>query len=314
MTEVWSTVAAAKLNLTLEVLGRRDDGYHELSSIATSLDLVDEVQLETSSKSRSVAYVDDAGYRVSILTSDDITLRAWDALTRRSEAPITGAVRVVKRIPITSGLGGGSTDAAAFLRLARQAWRLELSDVELQEVAAEVGSDVAACLAGGLVRMSGRGERVKALTVPESTFEDCAIVLYRPEIPVPAAKTATMYRSLRSSDWLDGSASERLRRVLEQGRPLSQYWCVNSFDRVAREVMTGLTPSWRAFGVAIAEATTAQQQRPVVPLLAGAGPTMFAVVSPEVATSVSEALVGSRGFSVIARPLGRQAATRVWQT
>ena len=314
MTEVWCAIAAAKLNLTLEVLGKREDGYHELSSIVTSLDLVDDVQLEINSQSRSVSYVDDAGRRVSIETADDIILRAWDALKRHAEAPTSGAVRVVKHIPITSGLGGGSTDAAAFLRLARQAWRLDLSDADLLELAAEVGSDVAACLTGGLVRMSGRGEHVQALTVPESRFDDCAILLHRPEIPVPATKTTTMYRSLRSSDWLDGSASERLLRLLEQGQPLTQDRCVNSFDRVAREVMTGLAPSWRAFGVAIAEASRAQRQAPVVPLLAGAGPTMFAIVSPGVAESVQETLAGRSGFSVIARPLGRQAATRVWQT
>ena len=119
-------IAPAKLNLTLEVLGRREDGYHDLESVVIHLDLADELQL-TPSATREISYRDDAGRRVAIL-SDDIVDRTWDRLIELDgergwkRVPAGGRLEVRKRIPIAAGLGGGSADAAAFLRLARLAW------------------------------------------------------------------------------------------------------------------------------------------------------------------------------------------------
>ena len=303
----WTTTAAAKLNLTLEVLGKRDDGFHDLASVAVSLDLADQVRLTRTIDGRSVTYLDESGRRVSIETSDDIVLKAWDALAKRVELPGGGEVEVTKRIPITSGLGGGSTDAAAFLRLARVAWNLPVTDQELCEVGAEVGSDVPVCLLGGLVRMSGRGERGEPLESSPSWSDGWAVLLHRPEIPVPAAKTATMYRSLRSSDYRDASVTGALVETLSSGQPITQDCCVNSFDRPAREVMQGLTAAWRRMGAAIARVAN----EPLTPLLAGAGPTLFAVLSVEDAHTAADELRGVNGFTTVARPLDRAAATDV---
>ena len=304
----WKTTAAAKLNLTLEVMGRREDGFHDLASVAVSLDLVDDVRLTRTAGDRTIRYRDDHGRRMSIETSDDIIARAWNALERRRPLPGGAAIEVVKRIPLAAGLGGGSTDAAAFLRLARAAWSLELTDDELSAIGAEVGSDVPACLLGGPVRMAGRGERVTSL---DTVSNDWTILLHRPEIPVPAAKTATMYRSLRSTDFRNGDATAVLADRLRDGRSPTQDDCVNSFDRVAREVMQGLTPAWRAMGAAIARASLELGAEPVTPLLAGAGPSMFAVLDPGIAQRASRQLESSNGVTCVAQPLDQLQATAI---
>ena len=89
----WRTPGAAKLNLTLEVIGKREDGFHDLASVALSLDLVDDVQLTRTDGERSITYTDDHGRRLSIETSDDIIIRAWTALERRCPAARRGGDR-----------------------------------------------------------------------------------------------------------------------------------------------------------------------------------------------------------------------------
>lgn len=308
----WIIRAAAKLNLTLEVIGKRDDGFHDLASIAISLDLADELRLTPMASTRTIAYRSDTGHPVSIETDDDIVARAWDALNRHVGIPSGASIEVAKRIPVTSGLGGGSTDAAAFLRLARAAWQLPLSDEELCQIGSQVGSDVAACFVGGTVRMFGRGERVEPIFGPADALEGCAVLLHRPEIPVPADKTATMYHSLRSSDFRRGEATETLAASIESGCTPTQDDCVNSFDRPAREVMQGLTPAWRKMGAALARAALEEGEEPVVPLLAGAGPTLFALLSRQAATRAAGQLQRSNGFTATARPLSRAEATEIW--
>ena len=308
----WFTRAAAKLNLTLEVVGRRGDGFHELASIAISLDLADEIRLTPTMAARTVTYRTESGRPASIETDDDIVIRAWDALAQHVDLPLGASIEILKRIPVAAGLGGGSTDAAAVLRLARCAWDLSLSDEELCRIGSQVGSDVPACIVGGAVRMSGRGEGVEPLSIPEAAFGGWSVLLHRPEIPVPAAKTATMYRSLRSSDFRRGEATESLAVVLANGRPPTQTDCVNSFDRPAREVMQGLTGAWRHMAAVIARATVERDEEPIVPLLAGAGPTLFALMPHQTTAAAATRLHGSRGFSVVARPLSRSVANEIW--
>ena len=312
------TIAAAKLNLTLEILGKREDGFHDLSSVAISLDLADDVRLTPDDvlltpggDGRTIAYLDADGHPFSIQTNDDIIARAWSALEAHCDLQMSGRVDVVKRIPVTSGLGGGSTNAAAFLRLANEAWTLGLSDDDLSRIGSQVGSDVAACVIGGPVMMAGRGERVESIEAPSASLGGWAVLLYRPEIPVPEDKTATMYRSLRSSDFRDGAYSSALEERLLAGRSPTQDDCINSFDASAREVMQGLTPAWRRMGAAIARAAVDTSARPVTPLLAGAGPTMFAILAPETAHAAATELQGAPGLTRVVLPIARAEATIV---
>ena len=309
----WFTLAAAKLNLTLEVIGKRSDGFHDLASVVIALDLADEVRLDTGAAERSIAYRSDQGRPISIETSDDIVQRAWSVLERHCNLPSDAAVEVTKRIPVTSGMGGGSTDAAAFLRLARAAWNLDLSDDELREIGAEVGSDVPVCLLGGPALMQGRGEALTPLDAHEDTWRDMVVLLHRPELPMPEDKTATMYRALRSSDFRKGGGTAILIERLREGQQPTQNDLVNSFDAPAREVMQGLANAWRTMGAAIAAATQETGEQPVVPLLAGAGPTLFALLSESSARRAAARLQSARGFTHIATPLSRSEATTVRQ-
>ena len=294
-------VAPAKLNLALAVLGRRGDGYHEIDSLAATLDLADELALSDAGR-RSIAYAGESGRPVSIETDEDIVLRAWLALADRVDGvPDGGAVRVVKRIPVAAGLGGGSADAAAFLRAANALWGLGLDRDALIEIGASVGSDVPACLVGGLVRMRGRGERVEALANVEGS--DLRAVLFTPEIPVPEGKTAAMYRALRPPHFGAGAGTAAM--------PAAQDGCSNTFDQVADEVLTGLRPLRRRFAAAIARACIAEGVDPVAPLLAGAGPTLFALLPAKVADAVVLQMGGLAARTRVCGFAGRVEATRV---
>lgn len=144
--------AFAKVNLTLEVLGKRPDGFHELRSVVAPVSLCDTISIEESDTLSS-----DTGY------ADDLCLKAARVLCDACGVKRGADIRVVKRIPAGGGLGGGSADAAATMRALNGLWSLGLSDDDLVALAARVGSDVPALVAGGIVLMEGRGERVTRL-------------------------------------------------------------------------------------------------------------------------------------------------------
>ena len=152
--------ANAKVNFTLEVFGKRADGYHALRSVVMPISLFDTLDIEVTDDGEITS---DTGY------ADDLCVKAARALrnVRMFECPnvrMSGArIRVEKRIPAGGGLGGGSADAAAVLRALNELWEIGLSREELAEVGAQVGSDVPALVLGGPVILEGRGEIVKSL-------------------------------------------------------------------------------------------------------------------------------------------------------
>lgn len=309
-------IAPAKLNLTLEVLGRRADGYHDLESIVVHLDLADELAFSPAEQ-RQIIYRDDNDRPVAIL-SRDIVERTWDLLLALERArgwnlvAPTGRLDIRKRIPVAAGLGGGSADAAAFLRLARRVWDLPLNDAALRDLGAEIGSDIPACIAGGPLRMSGRGELIETIEAPAAALEGWAALIATPELPTPAEKTAAMYRSLRPTHFADGAATAALAERLTDGLPPSHEHCVNSFDAVADETLQGLRTARRAFGATVARMAMAHGLEPPIPLLAGAGPSLFVLLPEEVAEAAAGGLRSKwRGTLHIARPLAHNDATRI---
>ena len=161
-------LAPAKLNLTLAVVGRRDDGYHTLHSVMAPLALADRMSLapDPSPDARDTLRV--AGFDAGPI-GDNLVLRAIDAtrhaLRPHLQSPPALAVRLDKRIPVAAGLAGGSSDAAATIEGALEAWSATdlLSAVERTALAASIGSDVPFFLAGGPALVEGRGERVTPL-------------------------------------------------------------------------------------------------------------------------------------------------------
>ena len=156
--------APAKVNLGLRVLGTRADGFHALDSVVALLGFGDDVELEPA-ETTTLETVDD-GVGLGALPTDierNLAVRAVRLLEREVGRPLPTRIRIVKRIPLGGGLGGGSTDAAAVLRGMNDLWALGLSRERLCTLGAELGSDVPLFLLDGTVRMTGRGETVERL-------------------------------------------------------------------------------------------------------------------------------------------------------
>ena len=298
------TLAPAKLNLTLEVLGRREDGFHDLVSIGQTVDLADVVELLPVSATPGVSIVDRSGRPVAIPFGDELVAKAWDLLVERQGVDREVAVRVVKAIPVAGGLGGGSSDAAAFLRLAQRHWGLPRQIV--YEVARDVGSDVALFLAGGTVLMEGRGERITRLpdVAAATGGADWMALVYTPELPVPTSKTAAMYAALRPTHFRGDERTVELGAALVRGSAPTQDDCWNTFDLVADEVLMGLTDARRR----VAAAT---QQ---VAVLAGAGPSLFVIgAASGLEEAAAELNAAGSGRAEVVRPLPREAATLIME-
>lgn len=247
--------AAAKVNLTLEVLGRRDDGYHELSSVMQAIDLCDRLVLE------------DADTMELRCTSADVpgdrrnlALRAAWAL--REAAGIGRGVRITlgKRIPVAAGLGGGSTDAAAVLLGLNRLWGLRWRRGRLDEVAMTLGMDVPFFLRGGAAHATGRGERLRPVT---ST--PLALVLVNPRIPL---STAEIYGRVRPPMYSDGGHARAMIRALETRRPA----------RVAEHLVNGLEAALGPMRTDVTRIKSAAMAAGALgALMSGSGPTVFAV-------------------------------------
>jgi 4-diphosphocytidyl-2-C-methyl-D-erythritol kinase len=217
-------VAPAKLNLTLEVLGRRPDRYHEIASVMQTIDLADRVVLEAADR----LTLELAGVTAGLPedATANLAYRAAIALREAAGQPGLGARIVLeKRIPAGAGLGGGSSDAAAVLRGLNQLWRLRLDLVTLTEIAADLGSDIPFFLHGGAALVRGRGETVGSLPDPpswECTLFPAALTLEQ--------KTARMYNSLGAADISDGDRTLRFAHRLRDGEPVTPGDLSNAFD------------------------------------------------------------------------------------
>ena len=156
-----SVIAAAKINLDLRILGRRSDGYHEIRTILQTIDLTDEIRARSAPPDVLELLVEPAGVVSS--GSDNLIMRAAQALRRHTGVRAGARLELAKRIPIGAGLGGGSSDAAATLVVLDALWGLHLEPFVLRELAAELGSDAPFFLTGGLALATGRGEIIRPL-------------------------------------------------------------------------------------------------------------------------------------------------------
>jgi 4-diphosphocytidyl-2-C-methyl-D-erythritol kinase len=176
-----SEPAPAKLNLFLRILGRRDDGFHDIETLILPVTLADGVRAAYREQGFGLAI---AGERAGAVPGDaaNLVVRAAEALARATGERRGARLMLAKRIPVAAGLGGGSADAAAALRALDRLWGWGLGTDRLVEVAAEVGSDVPPLVPGLPVLVSGRGERVERVDVPRSWW-----VLNTPSLEVAAA-------------------------------------------------------------------------------------------------------------------------------
>ncbi|MBM6615413.1 4-(cytidine 5'-diphospho)-2-C-methyl-D-erythritol kinase [Desemzia sp. RIT804] len=171
--EIIEEKAPAKINLSLDVLHKRDDGYHEMELVMTSIDLADRLTLTLLEEDR-ILIESNNGF----LPLDERNIAYRSAMLLKKEFNIRLGVHIYieKHIPIAAGLGGGSSDAAATLRGLNRLWNIGLDLDELAELGTQIGSDVPFCIYGGSAYAYGRGEKIKPLEeVPQ-----CWVVLVKP--------------------------------------------------------------------------------------------------------------------------------------
>ena len=168
--------APAKINLWLNVVGRRADGYHLLDSLIAFTDLADEIDAQPAD--RLMLTVDGPLAPALAGEADNLVLQAARLLADRASVSPRAALHLTKRIPVAAGLGGGSADAAAALRALIDLWRVALPVEELFDLAARLGADVPMCLAGRAALVSGVGERL----APAPLLPSCAVLLVNPGV------------------------------------------------------------------------------------------------------------------------------------
>ena len=251
-----SVAAPAKINLSLEILRRRDDGFHDVATVLQTIDLADELAFTPASE--IVVEGDTEG----IPLEENLVYRAARLLQNHLGETPGARIHLNKRIPLAAGLGGGSADAAATLVGLCRLWERDLRRGELATLAAKLGSDVPFFLYGGTALAEGRGERI----TPLPPLRHADIVLLAPPIDLPA-KTATLYRSLDPADFTGGEVTRALVAAMRKRLPPTPDELFNGFARAALERFEGLEGYWSRFEKAGADNVH----------LSGAGPSLFSL-------------------------------------
>jgi 4-diphosphocytidyl-2-C-methyl-D-erythritol kinase len=272
--------AYAKINLTLDVLGRRADGYHELATVMQTIDLHDTICLTA---------IEDDRVQVFCTTpalSNEENLAARAAALLRQRLALTQGVRIelLKRIPVAAGLGGGSSDAAAILLALHRWWQLPLSPQDLQDIAASLGSDIPFFLVGGLALCEGRGEQVTKL----ATYWPPAmrwLLLLKPAISIA---TAAVFRSLPTSDYTDGSYSRAVCSAFEAGLMPRAEDLHNSLERSVLEHYPEVAQAREDLLRAGASLVR----------LSGSGPTLFAPFAELASATRVQQQLQAQGYEV----------------
>ncbi|MBT3941863.1 MAG: 4-(cytidine 5'-diphospho)-2-C-methyl-D-erythritol kinase [Chloroflexi bacterium] len=248
--------AHAKVNLTLEILGKRDDGYHDIVSIMQTIDLHDTVSLSASDDITLIC--DDPG----LDGENNLALVAARRLQKAVGVSAGAEIRLEKRIPVSAGLGGGSSDAATVLNGLNRLWDLKLPLPELEAIAAEVGSDVPYLLSGGTALVQGRGEHV----VPLAHANVDWMVVVSPETDLED-KTARLYSELSQSDHTRGVLTHKLAGRIRGGGDAPAQFFFNAFEPYANQVFPDYAQIRDTFHNLGAMGI----------LMSGAGPSMFAL-------------------------------------
>ncbi len=246
-------MARAKVNLILRVLGKRPDGYHELDSLVAFADVGDRLTLEAAKNDEIVV---EGPFAAALTGHDNLVQSALDVARSAIGTTQKFKISLVKHLPVAAGIGGGSADAAAVLRVLQ---RLHPdAAVDWAAVALSLGADVPVCLHNMAVRMQGVGERVTDLV----GFLPLAAVLVNPLAPVPANKTTAIFSHLNAGPLraVHAAVSLPLDEEIAAGR--------NDLQSAARSVMPAI--------VDVLSALEAAPGRRFV-RLSGAGPTCFGV-------------------------------------
>ena len=228
--------AYAKVNLGLEVLNKRLDGYHEILTILQTIDLYDTVVFRPAS---GIVFNSDSP---RLNSSDNLVVQAANLLKSVVGVTSGASISLNKRIPISSGLGGGSSDAAATLKGLTQLWGLQLSIEDLLQIAVQLGSDVPFFLHGGTAIAAGRGELIRLLPPTGLKW----MVLLDPSFGV-TNKTASMYSMLHKSHFSQGNLIRGLEDKIRRYKSIDPKSIFNVFEQVCFQMFSELKIYWKNF-------------------------------------------------------------------
>ncbi|WP_026565471.1 4-(cytidine 5'-diphospho)-2-C-methyl-D-erythritol kinase [Bacillus sp. UNC41MFS5] len=266
--------APAKINLALDVLHKRPDGFHEVEMIMTTIDLADRVELSLLNEDKihilsHNRYVPD--------DQRNLAYQAAQLLKDRFHVKQGVMISIEKTIPVAAGLAGGSSDAAATLRGLNKLWNLGLTMDELAELGSEIGSDVSFCVYGGTALAKGRGEIITQIPAPPT----CWVILAKPFIGV---STAEVYRRLDIKETVHPNIAGMIEAIQEHDY---QKVCGN-VGNVLEEVTLNLHPE-----VALIKEQMKRFGADAV-LMSGSGPTVFGIVQHD--SRMHRIYNGLRGF------------------
>ena len=278
--------AYAKLNLTLDVLGKRDDGYHDLQSVMQTISIRDDIEIDVGTGKPWKLLCSQEG-----IPTDERNL-AWKAAKVFCDAakkdPDGLEIRITKRIPSGAGMGGGSADAAAVLRALNRHYGAPFSILALAELGAQVGSDVPFCVLCGTAMAEGRGERLRKL--PD--MPDCIFVVVKPEFSV---STPELYKKIDEVAIAKRPDNKAMESALLAGDLLKvAHNLCNVFDPVVTQEHLELNYIKSIF----------HQYGAVGYQMTGSGSAVFAIVSEfEVAAVICEMLKPNYSQVFIAKPV-----------
>ncbi|WP_085522782.1 4-(cytidine 5'-diphospho)-2-C-methyl-D-erythritol kinase [Tuberibacillus sp. Marseille-P3662] len=198
--------APAKINLSLDVLHKRDDGYHEVNMIMTTIDLSDRIEI-IEQPTDDINIVSSATF----IPEDrrNLAFQAAELIKQNYNINQGIKININKHIPVAAGLAGGSSDAAATIRALNKLWDLNMSTTTMMDLASQIGSDVSFCINGGTALASGRGNDIQPLPSPPS----CWVVLAKPDLSV---STAEVYGGLNLNQADHPNVSAMVRAIEQQ--------------------------------------------------------------------------------------------------
>jgi 4-diphosphocytidyl-2-C-methyl-D-erythritol kinase len=280
-----SLKAPAKINLCLEVLGRRSDGYHEVHTVLQAVDLADRLTLEPS---EGLSLEIDPASPIPLAevpVEDNLVLRTARLLHQETGVTAGARIRLYKEVPAATGLGGGSSDAAATLLGLRILWGLDLSQDRLVGLAARLGADVPFFIRGGTALGTGHGDELE----PLPTLDIQWAVIFAPLDAPEDGKTARIYGLLTPAHYSSGDRTQEVARRLRFGEPLHGA-LHNAFEAVAADAHPAYANRLASLESAGASDT----------LLAGSGPSLFTLAQNEAAAIGMRDRMASQGLRAYA--------------
>ncbi len=278
----FSLKARAKINLTLEVLGKRPDGYHEIRSVMQTISLADTITF--SGDTRMSFTSDDQEWDAE----KSLVRRAAHLLKEKTGTDAGARITVEKRIPLMSGLGGDSSDAAVVLIGLNRLWKTGIRRNRLVDLGTELGSDVAFFFRGGTALVEGRGEIISPLPVAPRFW----LVLLMPELPRVPGKTMLAYQGLKAHHFTDGQITGKSLSALQSGEKIDGFLLFNTFENIVFQNQPEVT---RARDHMLAMGAPNVH-------LSGTGPVLYSIISDETrARQLLSRLKVKNFWSVLAR-------------